>query len=95
MTKLLLLGISIAFLPIFTLSGINAQPPSDRVSVEGISYEYSQWNAPSSKNFKWVPDYYDRHGVWLQEPQKYWFLQFRTKAAETRTRLGALLRRNR
>ena len=68
MNKLLLLGICIALLPLFTLSGIKAQPPCSDVCLEGQYQKYGNLISPGSNNWKWIPDYCDGHGVWLQEP---------------------------
>jgi len=67
MKKLLFLGICIALLPIFTISGINARPPCERVCVNSHYDIYCQCGSPHRENFKWFPDYYDGNGIWVHQ----------------------------
>ena len=76
MKKLLLLGVCIALLPIFTISGINAQPPCERMSLESRNNRDGKWVSPNEKDFKWYPDYCDRNGLWIQKSSNNLILAF-------------------
>jgi len=76
MKKLLLLGVCIALLPIFTIAGINVQPPCERVCVESDYDKNGEWVSPHEKDFKWCPDYCDRNGLWVQKSSNNLILAF-------------------
>jgi hypothetical protein len=65
-TKLLILGLCLAFLSAFAPVGVSARPPCEKVWVEGHYNKHGKWIKPHWKKLHWIKGHYDHHGRWIE-----------------------------
>lgn len=69
MKRLLLLGICLALMTVFSAPGVSARhrkgPHCEDVWVEGYYNKEGKWIEPYWKHRHWVPGHHNRKGKWI------------------------------
>jgi len=64
--KVLILGVCLALLSVFTAVDVSAQPPPcKKVWVDGHYNKHGKWIPAHWKRLHWIPGHHNRHGEWI------------------------------
>jgi hypothetical protein len=63
--KLLVFGICLALLSVFTAVDVSARPPCEKVWVEGHFNKHGKWIEAHWRHQHWVPGHHNSHGEWI------------------------------